>query len=336
MNRHKQNGMTLIELMVALAIGAFLMIGAITVFMQSRTTFRVTESLSRLQENARIAIEIMEPDIRMAHYWGLTTTTASIANRAGPAAGAFPGLTASMQSCGNNWVVNFDQAVSGSNNSFGLGCFPLAAFGPVEANADTVVVRRVAEDAETLPLAGAGTPLRLLTVRGTDESRIFTGNALPAGFNAATNRIHRVIVNGYYVSRSSSATTAGINVVPSLRVRSLQPNGTVLDQELIAGVEDLQVQFGIDTDPPDADNRGSIDRYVNVNDPLVEPFNPASNVEILSVRIWLRVRAERLENGFRDTAIYQYADQNVGPFNDAFRRMVVSKTIYLRNARPAS
>ena len=37
--------MTLIELMVALAIGAFLMIGAITVFMQSRTTFRVTESL---------------------------------------------------------------------------------------------------------------------------------------------------------------------------------------------------------------------------------------------------------------------------------------------------
>lgn len=336
MNRHKQNGMTLIELMVALAIGAFLMIGAITVFMQSRTTFRVTESLSRLQENARIAIEIMEPDIRMAHYWGLTTTTASIANRAGPAAGAFPGI---VHTCGNNFLVNFDQAVSGSNNSYVMGaCVPAALVGPVEANADTLVVRRVAEDAETLPLAGPGAPapLRLLTVRGTDESRIFTGNALPAGFNAATNRIHRVIVNGYYVSRSSSATTAGINVVPSLRVRTLQANGSVPDQELIAGVEDLQVQFGIDTDPPDADNRGSIDRYVNVNDPLVEPFNAASNIEILSVRIWLRVRAERQENGFRDTAIYQYADQNVGPFNDAFRRVVVSKTIYLRNARPSS
>ena len=33
--------------MVALAIGAFLMIGAITVFMQSRTTFRLTESIAR-------------------------------------------------------------------------------------------------------------------------------------------------------------------------------------------------------------------------------------------------------------------------------------------------
>ena len=53
-------------------------------------------------------------------------------------------------------------------------------------------------------------------------------------------------------------------------------------------------------------------------------------------RIWLRIRAERFENGFTDTANYVYADQNVGPFNDAFRRIVVSKTTYLRNARPSS
>jgi hypothetical protein len=63
-------------------------------------------------------------------------------------------------------------------------------------------------------------------------------------------------------------------------------------------------------------------------------FNP--NAEILAVRIWLRVRAERRENGFTDTVVYRYADQNVGPFLDNFRRMVVSKTVYLRNARPNS
>ena len=54
------------------------------------------------------------------------------------------------------------------------------------------------------------------------------------------------------------------------------------------------------------------------------------------MRIWLRHPSERVENGFTDTANYVYADQNVGPFNDGFRRIVVSKTIYLRNARPAS
>src|SRR5690606_9733933 len=36
-------GVTLIELMVALAIGSFLLIGAVTVFVQSRASYRVTE-----------------------------------------------------------------------------------------------------------------------------------------------------------------------------------------------------------------------------------------------------------------------------------------------------
>jgi hypothetical protein len=69
-------------------------------------------------------------------------------------------------------------------------------------------------------------------------------------------------------------------------------------------------------------------------DPANAGFNP--NVEILAVRIWLRIRAERPEVGFADAATYVYADQNVGPFLDAFRRIVVSKTVYLRNARPNS
>jgi hypothetical protein len=87
---------------------------------------------------------------------------------------------------------------------------------------------------------------------------------------------------------------------------------------------------------PDGDNSGSIDRYVDINDPLVDPADAAFNPDavVLAVRIWVRVRAERAENGFTDTTNYVYADQDVGPFNDNFRRIVVSKTIYLRNARP--
>ena len=81
---HRGAGMTLIELMVALAIGSFLIIGAVQVFMQSRTTFRVTESVARLHENARFALDQLEPDIRMANYWGLTTRASRIDGRATP------------------------------------------------------------------------------------------------------------------------------------------------------------------------------------------------------------------------------------------------------------
>ena len=89
----------------------------------------------------------------------------------------------------------------------------------------------------------------------------------------------------------------------------------------------MQIQLGIDTDPPGAANRGAIDRYVNADDPLL------ATSAVLAVRVWLRIRAERIENGFRDTVTYNYADENAGPFLDSFRRVVVSKTIYVRNAR---
>ena len=68
--------MTLIELMVALAIGVFLMIGAVSPsFSRAARRFRITENVSRLQENARFALDALEPDIRMAHFWGLTART---------------------------------------------------------------------------------------------------------------------------------------------------------------------------------------------------------------------------------------------------------------------
>jgi len=110
----------------------------------------------------------------------------------------------------------------------------------------------------------------------------------------------------------------------------------VIDQEVLPGVEDMQIQFGVDTDLLDTPNRGSIDRYVNPEDPILDPADPLfiPSAEILSVRVWLRIRAELRENGFTDTTNYVYADQNVAPFNDPFRRVLVSKTIYLRNARP--
>jgi len=131
--------------------------------------------------------------------------------------------------------------------------------------------------------------------------------------------------------RRATATTQ-----PALRRKVLGTNGQITDEEVIAGVEDMQVQFGLDMDPPGGVNRGSVDRYVNPDSPIIDPTNAGYNVnaEILSVRIWLRVRAENVENGFTDTTNYVYADQNVGPFNDGFRRVLVSKTIYLRNNRP--
>lgn len=324
----RQCGMTLIELMVALAIGAFLMIGAVTVFMQSRTTFRVTESMSRLQENARFALEALEPDIRMAHYWGLTPRTNLILERRAPTEAAGLGT----HTCGNNWNINLNEAVEGTNNAYAWAC---AANGAAAVNSDTLVVRRASED----PVA-ALTPstIYIQSRRSALPGTLFVGTVIPPGYNATTSETHRLIVNGYYVSQTSSLTG-----MPSLRRKTLLDGGAIADEEILAGVENMQIQFGVDTDLPGTSvapnpNRGGIDRWVNPGDPIIDPTNAGFNetAEILAVRIWLRLRAERVENGFVDPTVYDYADQSFGTFNDSIRRVVVSKTIYIRNARPAS
>jgi type IV pilus assembly protein PilW len=335
--RRRTLGVTLIELMVALAIGGFLMVGAITVFLHARQSFRLTESVARLQETGRFALEALEPEIRMAHYWGLTTQTVAIDGRAGPADpnGLGP------DNCGTNWVIDFDKAVEASNNGYAWTC----AAGPPGGNgaadtSDTLVVRRVSEQKqEPVPPATLKDDTLYLQTRRGSTSRIFTGTAPPAEFlpisAAAPSETRIVLVTGYYVGKSSAI---GPNM-PSLRrkVFTGDTSSNVADEEVLPGVEDMQIQLGVDTDLVGGANRGSIDRFVNPGDPILTPGNAAfiPDAEILAVRLWLRIRAENIETGYKDTRTYVYADQNVAAPNDGYRRVLLSKTIYLRNARPA-
>jgi type IV pilus assembly protein PilW len=69
-NKNHQAGITLIEIMIALLIGAFLIGGVLEIFINSRQTYRMQENLSRLQENGRFAMEFINKSIRMTGYWG--------------------------------------------------------------------------------------------------------------------------------------------------------------------------------------------------------------------------------------------------------------------------
>ena len=68
--RARMRGLSLVELMVAITIGAILLGGAITLFVNNRDTYKTTNELSRLQETARYALDMMVKDIRMAGYFG--------------------------------------------------------------------------------------------------------------------------------------------------------------------------------------------------------------------------------------------------------------------------
>ncbi|MCZ6561207.1 MAG: prepilin-type N-terminal cleavage/methylation domain-containing protein, partial [Gammaproteobacteria bacterium] len=45
--------MSLVELMISLLIGSILMVGAVSIFLKSKDTYRLNETMGRIQENAR-------------------------------------------------------------------------------------------------------------------------------------------------------------------------------------------------------------------------------------------------------------------------------------------
>lgn len=77
----KQLGFTLIELMIAMTLGVFLTTGILEIFSANQRTIRLQTALSRVQENGRFAIDFLVKDIRMAGYWGCLAVDAEVENK---------------------------------------------------------------------------------------------------------------------------------------------------------------------------------------------------------------------------------------------------------------
>jgi hypothetical protein len=300
--------MTLIELMVALAIGLFLTWGAIEVYVQSKSNYRASETLTRLQENARFALDTLEPDLRLAGFWGRHSDPARVTVAAGGI-----GVT-----CDGNdvtgWALDVARPVEASDDGYDLDCDPRST---ARDGSDVLVIRHASETREAAPAAG---PIQV--VSNLARGWVIDDGILPAdaGANPETRNL---IVHAYYVDNESSFD----DDIPSLRRKTLV-NNRVIDEEMITGVENLQVQFGLDTN-----GDGRVERYVDSDDPDV----PGEN--IAAVRIWLLVRSEDSPGpGFIDDRVYSPPDADgatitpAGPlYPERFQRVEVTKTVYLRN-----
>jgi len=333
-----QRGLTLIELMIAMLIGLFLILGTLTVFQQSRSNFRVADSVARLQENARFALDIMEPDIRLSSFWGRSSQPGLI-DSAIPAAVVVTCDTVDT-SAGMNppttytaWTLNFlasiqavDESSGYGHNVMGVPCTPSNGAHP---QSDALVLRH----ASGQPIPATNTVIQVQT--DLTRAEVFNNGVVPGGYDPAA-QTHNVVSNVYYVDASSDLDPN----VPSLRVKTLVPGGTHQDQEVMAGVENLQVQFGISTD-----GDFEVERYVDADHDTINPTTGGTipGAQIIAVRLWMLMRAERREVGFTDTLTYASPDPdlNITPcapgagciYPSDHRRLAISKTILLRNTR---
>jgi type IV pilus assembly protein PilW len=314
-------GHSLVELLLTLTISLVVIAGAVSLYGRARDLQRASDAHARLQEVARLALAALETDLRMAGFHGLSPSGTPVT--------LDPALTFPAKCGGIGWLAPTGGHVEGSNNRYLTAASCAAGTGGAQPGSDVLVLRRAS--AERIVFTTSNVPSadrdRVLLLSTRNAGTLFLpqalGGGVPGGLAAAAltgpapnTEVRAWQVHAYYVSSGSSVGAD----VPALRRKSLTGGPNIGDEEIAVGVEDLQFRVGADTD-----HDASVDSYF-------EPGELPEGAVPLCVRVWLRLRSVERDNPLGGSAASSYADREWPAVDDGYSRLLVDKTVLLRNA----
>ena len=316
-----QTGFTLIELMIALVIGLLATGAMLKVYVDSSRLYRFNEGLARIQENGRFGLEFIRRDARMAGFWGCYHG-ADLTNRISPGSTGYISYESNDITGTNNDGLNSSDSVtfSGAGNSVATvssnmtsadSAIPISSTGNFELGESLLISD--CETADIFQLTSIGGSAPSLTLEHDTDSN--TSPDLSKAYASGTR---------LYAARQITFCIApGADTAqPALR-RLTNPTSsqTCSDgEELVEGIENMQILFGEDTD-----GDGTANRYLSIGDDDLVP-----NMDrVVSVRIFLLARS--LNNNLTtELSPYYFVDQKIIPTDKRLRK-VFTTTITLRN-----
>lgn len=335
-NAHSGFGM--IELLVAIAIGMLLVAVMGQIYISSKQTYNTSDAVARIQENGRFALIKLSEDLRMAGFWGCGSGGLSIQNNLNPAG---VGYTAELYDYSDG-IVGQDGATDIINVGYSI-------------NSGIKVVQQmpnVSANIKVTPneVLGQGDIVLVCDVQQGDIFQI-TNMTASGGIAAKDTVVHNsgnTTEPGNYnpVSCSPGVGAGGMThclsksydtnarLMQPIKVRYWVATGAAgtpalfrsengVAAELVEGIENMQIRYGVDT----------------TGDLAVDSYADATGVAdwslVMSVRVSFLVRSP--ENNVVQTAqTYTYDSDGNGVVEnitaaDRRLRQVFTTTVNLRN-----
>jgi len=309
----KQQGLTLVELMVAITLGLLLISVVLTVFLSSTRNYAQDDRFARMQENGRFAMRLLIQNLSLADFWGGMSVPSNIT-----AGGADCGVDFN----GNDPIVILSQTTPTAAN-LKFDCIDASTF---KSGTDVLLVKRVLGSPAT-----AFEPSKVYLQTDTNTGIILQSSTTPTNFAPQTSittapTYWEFTPHIYYVQNNST--------IPTLYQKALAA-GEMRDEPLIDGIENFHIQFGIDTDA-----NGVANQYI---------ANPTSAqmAAAINARIHILARSVDKDREYSDKKTYWLGDvcYNVGgtggcgALTDAsapsepekYHRRVFTSTVTLRN-----
>lgn len=322
-NKTSDKGFSLVELMVAVTISLVLLVGLIQVFISSKRSYLIQDSIARMQENGRYAVELLNDDLRLAGYLGGNADVTTITGSASPVVpdGSCVG------NGDNQWGRMIARGIFGIDDALtGYACIRAGGNSPQPGDylsGDVLTVRyakptrlQAANSATSRGYYLKSSPMdgqiELVNSRDRAIDSFFTPlSDMPVTFN-------KLEAYTYYSGHQESDCNGNAVAVPALYRLALSTDGTPRREEIIRGVENLQVQYGVDSD-----NDGSPNQYENAD--TITDWRT-----VRAVRLWFLIRDECPSTAYQNTNTYVMGDSNLVA-NDNFRRHLYTTTVMLRN-----
>ncbi len=353
----RESGFSLAELMIASTLGLLILTSMISVFVSTSETRNEVDKNSRQLENGRFAVEMLREDIQLAAFYGdyfpattITWTTpdpcSTILDTMGFTTGnipvgirGYPDTTATTgvePTCLTNRKADTDILVVRR-----VSTAPLK----IDANEDNVVDTNVTNDDGTtgalLSSLGGGYYLQVSNcstetayVMTKDPANFVLHGLKPSGSppvcaNGALSPIRQYFVRIFYVATCNDCTGSG-DGIPTLKMVELTAGtsscmassatscGSMVTRSIAEGIENLQLEYGIDSDADGTPNSYSATPAL------------ADWTNVTSVKIFLLARNTETTPGYTDTKTYSLASDGSTltgtPFNDAYKRHVYAAT----------
>nr|WP_148262103.1 PilW family protein [Methylomonas methanica] len=337
--RNRQHGLSLIELMIAMLIGVFLLAGVLQIFLSAKQSYRVGEGVSRLQENARFALELLTRDIRMSGFQGCASLKGVVPSLIAQPQSPNPNPTLTVPSLSaaitgtNNVANNWNASACGASNAcvagtdavtiqFGDTCDGnlTGNMGVVNANIQITAANSCNIQAYD-PVLISDCSSADLFIATSSSSGTGTQTIAHANNQNSSNNLSKAYGTDaeLYLFRSFTyfiRTNAGGE--PALwRLDNTKATGGANPIELIEGIENLQISYGEDTD-----NDNTPNYYVAAN-------SVVDMAKVVSVNIDLLTRT--LDNNLASLPLtYIYNDTSTTATDRRIRR-AFSSTVGLRN-----
>jgi type IV pilus assembly protein PilW len=338
---HKQRGFTMAELMVAVGIGLVILAAMTSLFVNNSRTQSEIEKSNRQIENGRYAIQVTSGDLRNAGFFGEYDPS----DLTLPA--ALPDICSTVLATVESGINLHVQGINDVATATAPSCLT-----DIKTGTDTIVVRRaatcVAGDDDCDP-ASAGGPYfqaslcdsatQLGSGTGTDHYDLAIATAslgrLARNCTAAAS-IRRYVQNVYFIANNNNSGDG----IPTLKRLEISSDGTAISHSvmpLVEGVENLQLEYGLDTSNP---TDGVADVFTNDPGPhtcAAACTAPENWHKVVSVRVNLLARNLEKSSGYSESKTFVLGNLTDGTENtvtagsDGYKRHVFQTLVGLSN-----